>query len=203
MDIYNTNWNYILHGRDWDGLSHTCGTHLNQSPINLISDNSKDFEKYTKLSIDEDDYNSSYTNLKNAKVTWNGFTSSILINQQPEETTSRSVAFRQEYYNLDLHGNNNYFSSKIPVKFWGARDTSVDFYASDISFHSKSEHTIDGNSFDLEMQIMYITKVTDLRKGESLVYQYAGVAVLFSEKDFTAELSESDQLIIDDFFESL
>jgi len=46
----------------------------------------------------------------------------------------------------------NYFSSKIGAEFYHA---PLRFEANEFTFHSKSEHSIDGKQFDLEMHIIH------------------------------------------------
>ena len=73
--------------------------------------------------------------------------------------------------------------------------------AMEINFRLGSEHTIDDKRFDFEMQVLYSTVNPD--NSRAILYPFAAISILFSEADYTAKLSQSDQQIIDHFFDSL
>jgi len=65
-------------------------------------------------------------------------------------------------------------------------------------FRLRSEHTIEGQDFDVELQIIYIAKNPENN------FFYSVVSVLFDRKNFTKAKVTSDHVEkIDRFFDSL
>lgn len=64
-------------------------------------------------------------------------------------------------------------------------------------FHAGSEHTIDGIRHDFEMHTVHeaLQPANDIG--------FAAVGILFSVDKYTADLTKSQQKIIDQFFDSL
>jgi len=73
------------------------------------------------------------------------------------------------------------------------------YEATKFNFHAGSEHTINGERKDLEMQSMH-SPSADAVAGN---ITSAAIGVLFSVKDYTVELTEAEVEIIDTFFQSL
>merc|ERR1712166_791228 len=88
----------------------------------------------------------------------------------------------------------NMFTSEVASTVFGA---GKQYNGLQFHFHSGSEHTIDGQRFDFEMHTVHLAEETLAGFG------YAAFGIIFSVNDFTAELSEAEYKIIDDFFESL
>lgn len=88
------------------------------------------------------------------------------------------------------------FSSKIAKEYYNAPES---YNVIQFHFHSPSEHAVDGKLFDLELHTVHLTEFRT--PGNSFLA--AAVGLLFSVNDYTAELTESEQKIIDEFFESL
>jgi carbonic anhydrase len=86
------------------------------------------------------------------------------------------------------------FTSKIAEQIFGADN---EFVGNQFHFHSGSEHTIDDKRFDLEMHTVHYPK--DVESG----FIAAAVGIIFSVEDYTANLSWSEQALIDNFFDSL
>jgi carbonic anhydrase len=73
--------------------------------------------------------------------------------------------------------------------------------ATEFHWHSKSEHTIDGRQFDLEMHIVHSPAMP---KGGNNNYTNAFLGVLFdTDPDIAAKFKEDEIKIVDDFFDSL
>ena len=96
--------------------------------------------------------------------------------------------------NLDAADGSNMFTSSIADKIFGA---DSEFSGVQFHFHSGSEHTIDGKRFDLEMHTVHYPK--DVENG----FIAAAMGIIFSVEEYTANLSWSEQALIDTFFDSL
>ena len=93
-----------------------------------------------------------------------------------------------------MEESDHYFKSQLAGNVFGADTT---FNAAQFHFHSKSEHTIDGVQFDLEMHTVHLPPET--KRGF-----FAGVmGVIFDVSKYTAELTDDEEAIIDNFFASL
>lgn len=66
-------------------------------------------------------------------------------------------------------------------------------------FHHPSEHTVDGEFFDLEM----VVKSNPTFNGPESKFSHSSIRVLFSVKNSTANLTTLEDKVIDSFFESL
>lgn len=74
---------------------------------------------------------------------------------------------------------------------------SQDFKAIGFHFHSKSEHTIDGQQFDFEMHTVHLLDTKE--KG----YFAAALGIIFDESLFDKSVTAAEVEIIDNFFDSL
>jgi carbonic anhydrase len=129
-------FNYKVNGADWPKLTmdkNECGNNNNQSPINLVSPDSKDF-KYKVYDSSKDDFSKEYSNQEDSTPKFNGHTSQV---------------------NLKLNGPPNMFSSNIAEDIFGA-DQKWD--GQQFHFHAGSEHTVDGKRHDLEMHTVHYPK---------------------------------------------
>ena len=90
------------------------------------------------------------------------------------------------------------FSSTYSSKWL---DGSQTYSGLQFHFHHGSEHTIDGKRHDLEMHTVHIAN--DAQRAKDSGFGFAALGVLFSVDDYTIELSEREQMIIDTFFESM
>lgn len=64
--------------------------------------------------------------------------------------------------------------------------------------HSGSEHTIDGQRFDLEMHTVHLPKTTDPQG-----FLAAALGIIFDTENYDKSVSDDTRKIIDDFFDSL
>jgi carbonic anhydrase len=64
-------------------------------------------------------------------------------------------------------------------------------------FHAGSEHTVDGKRHDLEMHTVHLPVEA---RGD---FKYAAMGIIFSVNDYNARLTEDQEKVIDDFFDSL
>ena len=70
-------------------------------------------------------------------------------------------------------------------------------------FHAQSEHTINGERKDLEIQTIHKPATTSENTEAVETFPFAGVSILFSNTSATADLTEAEVQIIDTFFQSL
>ena len=177
-------WNYDLNGSDWADLDiadNECGG-ANQSPIDLISKDAKQnaFMKTYKNKIwswKDDDTKGIYPNGKEISWTFDGKTIQL--------------------DNVIVDGENARlgFQSMLGESVFGA-DTQ--WRASHMQMRAGSEHTIDGERQDLELQVYHTPE--NVEDGD---FTAAAFGILFSVENYTAELSNAEQRIIDIFFESM
>jgi carbonic anhydrase len=176
-------WDYSQHGTNWASLSITdnnCGGKA-QSPINLISraDNANFNKEYKNRIVDftrdgEEGFLSDYTNAYDANVVFNGHTVQVDLD-------------------VSVGGPQNQMISEGMAEL-GYQTT---YNAHKFNFHAGSEHTIDGVRHDLEMHTIHNPQAAM----NSL--EGSAIGIMFSVEDFTAELSWSEERMIDTFFESL
>ena len=171
------NYDYANHGSDWDLDYPGCGD-SNQSPINLITvDRTASEFEYRVYDQSEDDVQKIYWNQANSEVTWTGDTTKVTVNNVDNGVSA--------------------FSSTLGNTVFGADS----FHQADhFVFHAGSEHTINGERMDLEMQSIHLP-ATDSDSGSATLE--AGIAILFSNSTPTADLTEAEIQIIDTFFQSL
>jgi len=74
--------------------------------------------------------------------------------------------------------------------------TGVQFH-----FHAGSEHTIDGVRHDLELHTVHVADNSEL--AQSSGFGYAAMGVMFSVNEYNIKLTESQQRVIDKFFDSM
>jgi carbonic anhydrase len=86
------------------------------------------------------------------------------------------------------------FTSQLAFSVFGADN---EFSGVQFHFHSGSEHTINGQRLDLEMHTVHNPQ----ESANSFIA--AAVGILFSVEEYTANLSWSEQRLVDTFFESL
>ena len=170
---YAADWNYATNGADWVNVNADCGL-SNQSPIDLISYNpeKKDDFPYKKYDATDDMYTKSYSNQMGSIFTMTGYTTQV---------------------DLDTADGPNQFSSKLAEKLFGGVE---DYTGMQFHFHAGSEHTIDGQRYDLEMHTVHYTAATldstpfaeqDAEIGA------AAVGIIFSVADYTAKLTWAEQ----------
>lgn len=91
----------------------------------------------------------------------------------------------------------NYFDSGYSKDVLGGEEK---FTALQFHFHAKSEHTIDGKRYDLEMHTVH---APDEAKGDPVKIKYSAVGLMFDTENFDTSISAADRATIDDFFDSL
>lgn len=79
---------------------------------------------------------------------------------------------------------NNVFSSNVAKDLFGT--ITPDFMANKFTFHSPSEHTINGKHYDLEMQIEHeiVHNVSDPG-----IVTHAMIALVFSVEEYNKKIS--------------
>lgn len=117
-----------------------------------------------------------YTNQKtDVDVKWTSKTSKIAVNKAGQD--------KQNLY------------SWIPTDVYEGSTAPELFNGVQFHFHAGSEHTVDGKRHDLEMHTVHLP-VGGAQNG----IKYAALGIMFSVEDYTVEVNDKQQLIIDDFF---
>jgi hypothetical protein len=73
------------------------------------------------------------------------------------------------------------------------------FTAAQFHFHAKSEHTIDGKRYDMEMHIVH---VADEGKGDPVPILYSALGFMFDVDDYDESITPDEQATINAFFDS-
>jgi len=146
-----------------------------------IDRTAREFE-YVVYDAEDDELLKTYDNQEDITVQWTGTTTQVTLNA---DTT-------------------NEFSSTLASTLFGASKTYIADY---FEFHSGSEHTINGERLDLELQVYHTpTGDTDDDSADSVDvdedFLGGAIAVLFSsnEDEVTADLTTAEIDIIDTFF---
>jgi len=121
-------YNYDNNGEDWPDRWSMCGG-TQQSPIDLPRNDSA----VPVLNQGDDNFNRIYDDMENQEVRWT-------------DTTSMVEAYGDRDRNK-IYG----FTSDLGYK-WGY---SRNWLLKQFHFHSHSEHSIDGEFFDLEMHAVH------------------------------------------------
>jgi hypothetical protein len=105
-------WNYESNGADWGSVTYSDGTvntclETNQSPINLISRDSEEFD-YKVYKASDDMIQKTYSNQYQTKNTNNG------------HTTQLTYADATDLNNIIQDGGSNGFTSQMAEKIFGA-----------------------------------------------------------------------------------
>lgn len=77
-------------------------------------------------------------------------------------------------------------------------NADTEWRAQSFHFHVDSEHTIDGQRFDGEMQTVHTAKTEILND-----FSHAVTGILFSVENYTADLTLAEVRIIDTFFDTM
>lgn len=93
-----------------------------------------------------------------------------------------------------------FFKTQTPAQAYGGPDlySPVQFH-----FHAKSEHTIDGKRFDLEMHTVHLPEGYADYIGQDPPQVFASALGLIFDRYSYDPISDADRKIVDDFFESL
>ena len=95
----------------------------------------------------------------------------------------------------------NWFRSAVPRKYWRAKRV-LQFNAKEFHFHSASEHMVDGERVDLELQIFH-TNTARYKAFDNGGFKYGGIAILFSVTDYNVDMTWSEKRVMENFFDSL
>ena len=162
----------------WDYLKHgsdwpkSCAR-VGQSPIDLPCNVST----ATVLNWKYDQPNQIFTDLLHAKVKWNDYSSVISI---PDKNA--------------LYAFQSWHS-------WTIMKTVSLWFGTKIEWHAPAEHTINGQKYDLEMQL-YMKPSFERRDGRQ--FKGSAIGILFDTKNETRDNFESWEIkVIDDMFDSL
>jgi len=165
---------YDTDGADWPSLKLTktekddngddievdvvnqCGG-KNQSPIDLPRSGGETY------AASKDNLVKWYDNKKEIEVKWNDHTSQITFDTEDTDAEDQNTFGSQ--FSVDMN--------KAPANWDG-----VQFH-----FHTGSEHTVDGERFDLEMHTVHYPKLGEGETNESK-YIVAAVGILFSVENF-------------------
>ncbi len=127
-EMCNENWNYAKHGKDWKCL---CKEGLEQSPLNLPP---------TEKAIGSP-----------VKALFNFDKIPKIADEDFEDKVKSGDNLQLQYYEGALRIFAAYLGKTVTM------DGGV-YYAQQISFHTPSEHRINGEEFPLEMQITHVGK---------------------------------------------
>jgi carbonic anhydrase len=86
------------------------------------------------------------------------------------------------------------FKSQIAQDIYGG---PKEYNGLQFHFHSGSEHTVDGERMDLEMHTVH--QATEAKNG----IEFAAMGIMFSVNNHTANLTWSERIVIDSFFDGL
>lgn len=166
-------YSYIANGADWPLMEKTECMKSNQSPIDLRTNGNS--VPFSSESAHESSF--MYENFGKAKVTNLGKTIQIDI---PKDDQAK-----------------NYFTTEhVPdIRKGGDKFTAVQFH-----FHAKSEHTIDGKRYDMEMHIVHLVNE---EKGDPVTIKYSALGFMFDVDDYDQSITPAEMNTIDAFFDSL
>jgi len=91
----------------------------------------------------------------------------------------------------------NYFKSELAKITFDA--ATNEFNAKQFRFHYPSEHTVDGEYYDLEMQIYHDAKEWN----DTAKIKYGAVSIFFSVKEYDKSISTTQNDTVKDFFRNL
>jgi len=86
--VASADWDYSQNGADWPDGFLNCGS-INQSPINLVTPDSEEFD-YEIYKARDDAYTKSYANPVDANVNFNGHTSQVDLDTEDGRTMFNS-----------------------------------------------------------------------------------------------------------------
>jgi carbonic anhydrase len=140
----------------------------------LISEKSDDFD-YTIYKGEEDAITKDYSNQFDVQNNNNGHTTQV--NLSPLTT--------------------NLYTSQLAEKVFG---TGTDWAGAQFHLHAGSEHTIDGERYDLEMHTVHLPPGGATYDNGFIA---SAMGLVFSVDKYTADLTFAQQQVIDNFFDSL
>ena len=184
---YSKKWDYIFNGADWplDPDSECSAT--NQSPIDLRTDmHSEPFPK-----DNGNEFVGTYVNL--VKATSLNMGKVVQVNM-PDA-------------NSDGVSPNNYFTSQHSVDVLGGVKK---YSAAQFHFHMKSEHTINGLRFDMEMHTVHLAQKDTRRRladeggdAKSKEPFASAFGLIFDRVNYDQSITPEERQAVWDFFEAL
>lgn len=196
-------YDYLLNGADWPYYKEKWYCHLtNQSPIDLRTDMHSDpFPKENGR-----DFTYSYKNVKGATI----YNKGLVVQMDFPDA------------NADGKSPNNYFESTYASEKLGSDQK---FSAAQFHFHAKSEHTINGRRFDMEMHTVHLadgagtqkkksseegdrrrlaeeTKKEDEKAPDIKIFASA-TGFIFDRYNYDPTVTGEERLVIDRFFDSM
>lgn len=123
----------------------------------------------------------------------------------------RDIHINMPDVNKDGVSDKNYFKSQWGVDMLGA---PLMYNATEFHFRAKSDHTIMGKRYDLEMQVLFKANEGSSRRRLAGIHgedghthagetPYAAVALLFDTVNYDPNTSADEHEIIDKFFKDL
>ena len=128
---------------------------------------------------DGNEFNGTYNDLTKAKVNNKG----------------KVIQVDMPYVNADGVSPDNYFFSDHSVNVLNG---SKKYSAAQFHFHAKSEHTINGRRFDLEMHTVHLAE----EKIDGAPWASA-VGIIFDRYNYDPSVTAEERLVIDKFFDAL
>lgn len=192
-----TKYDYKHNGADWKyliadeaaGEVNYCKTDtLNQSPVNLLKPSGSYGWAYgAPVPKEHDSVFKQYENIKkDVHLTWVGDTMKVKVH--PSEKPK------------------NYFTSKVAKELFGA--VGDKFEIAQFHFHSPSEHTINGEHFDVEIHFVHTLKLNatvdeDGNPIDPGKLKYAVIGLLFDEHRFDKRITAAGNQTVQRFFDTL
>lgn len=92
-----------------------------------------------------------------------------------------------------------FFESQHSVDVIGG---NLKYNAAQFHFHAKSEHTIDGKRFDLEMHTVHVADEKKTNEDGIEVWASA-VGIIFDRENYDPTITPAERMIVDKFFDSM
>jgi len=174
---YSKKYDYIFNGADWPLDKDSECSMTNQSPIDLRTDmNSEPFPKK-----DGNEFVGYYANLVKATSVNKG----------------KVIQVNMPVVNSAGVSSENYFTSQHSVDVLGG---AKKYSAAQFHFHAKSEHTINGQRFDMEMHTVHLAekdtkrRLADEKMDEGKTAPWASaVGILFDRVNYDQSITSAER----------
>jgi carbonic anhydrase len=134
----------------------------------------------------DDAVTKNYANQKNVPVAVVADTTKVTLNTNPTDEPNPGV---------------NHYTSEFAKTVFGTNSNQWD--ALQFHMHSPSEHTINGDYYDLEMHTVHVPKGNTAPADGGNGFIASAMGLVFSVDKFTADLTFAQQQVIDIFFDSM
>ena len=210
-------YNYQDNGANWATDSNkACKYGTRQSPIDLKSDMSAKEEEHLFKHYENLDYGSALPEVQAKHYGQQNFKKgeALYTTLDPYSLSEPTAKFPKSPL---WWSNPNYFVSSQAADYFGEKNLS--YYAKQMHFHTKSEHSIDGKLFDLELHIVHqaleesdakFAELAAKENADKTVQDYphpfgriAVLGIIFDTENYDKDVSDETVAAIDKFFDSL